>query len=42
MFTTPPFYLSGTNIESTRALVREIFPGDPEPLIARKEFVVLK
>ncbi len=36
---TPAIYLSGTNIESTRALVRKIFPGDPEPLIARKEFV---
>jgi glutamate racemase len=37
---TPPFYMSGTNIESTRALAKKIFPNDPEPLIAHRAFVV--
>ena len=39
---TPPIYLSGTNIESTRALVRQIFPDDPEPIIEHREFIVPK
>jgi glutamate racemase len=37
---TPPFYMSGTNIESTKALVKTIFPNDPAPLIAHKDFVI--
>jgi glutamate racemase len=37
---TPPIYLSGTNIEATRALVRKVFPNDPEPPIAHRDFVV--
>jgi glutamate racemase len=37
---TPPFYMSGTNIESTRALVGKVFPGDPAPLIAHRDFVM--
>ena len=39
---TPAFYMSGTNIESTRALIRKVFPNDPEPAIAQKEFRVPK
>lgn len=35
---TPPIYLSGTNLEATGALVRKIFPNDPEPRIAHREF----
>ena len=38
--TPPPFYMSGTNVESTKALIRTIFPNDPEPLVAHKEFIV--
>ncbi len=38
----PPFYMSGTNTDSTRALIRKIFPNDPEPIIAQKAFVVPK
>ena len=34
----PPIYLSGTNIEATRALVRKVFPTEPEPIIERKDF----
>jgi glutamate racemase len=37
---TPPIYVSGTNIEATRALVKKVFPNDPEPLIAHKDFIV--
>jgi glutamate racemase len=37
---TPPIYLSGTNIESTLALVRKVFPNDPEPIVAHREFVI--
>jgi len=32
--------MSGTNIESTKALVKTIFPNDPAPLIAHKDFVI--
>lgn len=39
---TPPFYMSGTNIEPTKALVRKVFPNDPEPLIEHRDFVVRK
>ena len=39
---TPAFYMSGTNIESTRALIRKVFPNDPAPAIAQKEFRVSK
>jgi glutamate racemase len=39
---TPPFYMSGTNIEPIRALVRAIFPGDPEPRIEHREFALPK
>jgi glutamate racemase len=37
---TPPIYMSGTNIEPTKALVAKIFPNDPEPLVAHKDFAV--
>jgi glutamate racemase len=39
---TPPFFMSGTNIEPIRALVRAIFPNDPEPTIEHREFVIPK
>jgi glutamate racemase len=39
---TPPFYMTGTNVESTRALVKKVFPNDPDPLIAHKEFTVVR
>jgi len=39
---TPAFYMSGTNIDATRTLVRKVFPNDPEPVIAQKDFVVQK
>ena len=39
---TPPIYLSGTNIGPTLALVRKIFPNDPEPLIEHRGFVIPK
>jgi glutamate racemase len=35
---TPPFYMSGTNIEAIRALVQKVFPGDPVPTIEHREF----
>jgi glutamate racemase len=37
---TPPFYMSGDNIESTRKLVRKVFPNEPAPIIAHKDFVI--
>ena len=39
---TPPFFMSGTNIEPIRALVRAIFPNDPEPTIEHRDFVIPK
>jgi hypothetical protein len=36
----PPFYLSGANIESTRALIRTLFPADPEPVVEHRDFVI--
>jgi glutamate racemase len=39
---TPPFYMSGTNIEPIRALIKAIFPNDPEPPIEHREFVIPK
>ena len=39
---TPAIYLSGTNIEATKELVKKIWPNDPAPIIERKEFVSLK
>jgi glutamate racemase len=35
---TPPIFLSGTNVEATRALVAKVFPNDPPPPIAQKAF----
>lgn len=39
---TPPIYLSGTNIDATKDLVKKIFPNDPVPVIETKAFVVTK
>lgn len=39
---TPPIYLSGTNVEATRNLVKKIFPNAPEPVIEMKEFVKME
>jgi glutamate racemase len=39
---TPPFYMTGTNIESTKALVKKVFPNDPEPMIVHKEFTAVR
>jgi glutamate racemase len=39
---TPPIYLSGTNIEPTKALVAKIFPDDPAPVVTRREFAPVK
>jgi glutamate racemase len=39
---TPAFYMTGTNAEAIRGLIRKVFPGDPEPLIAHKDFPVPK
>lgn len=39
---TPPIYLSGTNIDATKDLVKKIFPNDPAPVIETKAFVVTK
>ena len=36
---TPAFYMTGTNVDAIRALIHTIFPNDPEPVIAHKEFV---
>ncbi|MBF0441896.1 MAG: aspartate/glutamate racemase family protein [Oligoflexales bacterium] len=38
---TPSIYLTGDNISSFMELVKKIFPNDPEPAIAKKEFVSL-
>jgi glutamate racemase len=35
---TPTFYMTGTNVDATRALARTIFPHDPEPRIEHREF----
>jgi glutamate racemase len=39
---TPPIYLSGTNIDATKALVKKIWPNDPAPVIQTREFVSMK
>lgn len=39
---TPPFYMSGSNFEPIRALVKAIFPNDPAPRIEHREFVIPK
>ena len=42
--TLPPtlrVYLSGTNIETTKALVKKIFPDEATPSITRKGFGIL-
>jgi glutamate racemase len=35
---TPPFFMTGTNIEAIRALVQKVFPGEPIPSIEHREF----
>jgi len=39
---TPHIYLSGINIDTTKALVKKIFPNDPEPTVTRKEFLPIQ
>ena len=40
--TTPPIYLSGTNVNATRRLVQQIFPTEPVPEIETKKFAAVK